>query len=246
MNSIQRGLAQSNWEDLYKFGVTITPLLNQAVSDVRPVLTLLCAAVGTLLLIGCANVAGLLLARANGRRPEVALRTALGASRIRVVRQLLVEALLLASGGGAAGIVLSVVLLRVALRFIPDELPRLYNITIDARVLAFAVLLSAATALIFGLLPAWRMSRADPADALRELATNTTSGRRRNHLHHTLVVAQTALGFTLLIGSGLLIKSMLHILHSPNCPASNKFPPVILAPMRPLGLCGQTWRSLAS
>ena len=213
MNSIQRGLAQSNWEDLYKFGVTITPLLNQAVSDVRPVLTLLCAAVGTLLLIGCANVAGLLLARANGRRPEVALRSALGASRIRVVRQLLVEALLLASGGGAAGIVLSVVLLRVALRFIPDDLPRLYNITIDARVLAFAVLLSAATALIFGLLPAWRMSRADPADALRELAANTTSGRRRNHLHHSLVVAQTALGFTLLIGSGLLIKSMLHILH---------------------------------
>ena len=213
MNSIQRGLAQSNWEDLYKFGIAITPLLSQAVSDVRPVLTLLCAAVGTLLLIGCANVAGLLLARANGRRPEVALRTALGASRIRVVHQLLIEALLLAMVGGAAGIALSVVLLRVALRFIPDDLPRLYNIAIDARVLAFAVALSVVTSLVFGLLPAWRISRADPANALRELAPNTTSGLRRNHLHHSLVVAQTALGFTLLIGSGLLIKSMLHLLH---------------------------------
>jgi predicted permease len=213
MNLIQRGLAQSYSEDLYKLGVSITPLLNQAVSDVRSILSLLFAAVGAVLLIGCANVAGLLLARANSRRPEVALRTALGASRFRVVRQLLVEALLLAFAGGATGILLSVALLRVALRFIPSDLPRLYNISIDARVLAFAVTLSAATALIFGLLPAWRMSRPNPADALREFSSNTTSGRRRNRLHHSLVIAQTALGFTLLIGSGLLIKSMVHILH---------------------------------
>ncbi|HET6177797.1 MAG TPA: ABC transporter permease [Candidatus Sulfotelmatobacter sp.] len=213
MNTIQRGLAQTYSEDLYKLGVSVTPLLNEAISDVRSILTLLFAAVGAVLLIGCANVAGLLLARANGRRPEVALRTALGASRIRVVRQLLVEALLLALGGGAAGILLSVVLLRVALRFIPSDLPRLYNIAVDARVLAFAVALSVATALFFGLLPAWRMSRPDPANALREFSSNPTSGRRRNRLHHTLVVAQTALGFTLLIGSGLLIKSMLQILH---------------------------------
>ena len=213
MSTIQRGVAQSNWEDLYKFGVAITPLLNEAVSDVRPVLTLLCAAVGTLLLIGCANVAGLLLAQANGRRPEVALRTALGASRIRIVRQLLIEALLLALCGGAAGIGLSIALLRAALYLIPQDLPRLYDIGVDGRVMAFAVALSVTTALVFGLLPAWRISHADPANALRELAPNTTSGRRRSHLHHGLVVAQTALGFSLLIGSGLLIKSMLRILH---------------------------------
>ncbi len=213
MNTIQRGIAQANPEDLYKCGVTVTPLLNEAVSNVRPVLTLLGAAVCALLLIGCANVAGLLLARANGRRPEVALRTAMGASRIRVVRQLLVEALLLALGGGVAGVLLSIALLRAALYLIPKDLPRLYSVGVDSRVLAFTVALSAATALIFGLLPAWRMSRADPADALRELAANTTSGRRRNHLHHALVVGQTALGFTLLIGSGLLIKSMLEVLH---------------------------------
>lgn len=213
MNAIQRGLAQNYSEDLNRLAVSVTPLLNEAVSNVRSILTLLFAAVGAVLLIGCANVAGLLLARANGRRPEVALRTALGASRIRVVRQLLVEALLLALAGGATGILLSVVLLRVALRFIPEDLPRLYNIGIDGRVLAFAMVLSAATALIFGLLPAWRMSRTDPANALREFSSNTTSGRSRNRLHHSLVVAQTGLGFTLLIGSGLLIKSMFHVLH---------------------------------
>ncbi len=213
MNSIQRGLAQSYPEDLNKLGVSVAPLLNEAVADVRSVLTLLSAAVGAVLLIGCANVAGLLLARANGRRAEVALRAALGASRVRVIRQLLVEALLLALAGGGAGILLSVGLLRVALRFIPWDLPRLYSISIDGRVLAFAVALSAATALIFGLLPAWRMSRLDPANALRELASNATSGRRRNRLQHTLVVGQTALGFTLLIGSGLLIKSLVRMLH---------------------------------
>jgi putative ABC transport system permease protein len=213
MNIIQRGLSQTYSEDVDKVGVSVAPLLNRAVSEVRPILALLFGAVGAVLLIGCANVAGLLLARANGRRPEVALRTALGASRIRVVRQLLVEALVLALTGGVAGVLLSVVLLRVALYVIPQDLPRLYNITMDGRVLVFAVALSAATAFIFGLLPAWRMSRPDPADALREFSSNTTPGRRRNRLHHGLVVAQTALGFALLIGSGLLIKSMFQILH---------------------------------
>ena len=213
LNTIQRGIAQRYSEDRYKLAVSVVPLLEEAVSDVRPALSLLFAAAGIVLIIGCANVAGLLLARGNGRLSEMALRTALGASRFRVVRQLLVEALLLALTGGAAGILMSFALLRAGLRFIPSDLPRPYNIAIDARVLAFAILLSAGTALVFGLLPAWRMSQLDPANALREGGPSTTSGRRRNRLHHTLVVTETALGFLLLIGSGLLIRSMVNQLH---------------------------------
>ena len=213
LNTIQSGLAQQYSEDRYRLGVAISPLLADQVADVRPALTLLFAAVGVVLIIGCANVAGLLLARANGRRPEVALRTALGASRIRVVRQLLVEALLLAFVGGAAGILASFALLRAGLHLIPSDLPRLYNIAIDGRVLAFAAVLSACTSLIFGLLPAWRMSKSDPATSLRDCGYTTTSGRHRNGLHHALIVAQTALGFTLLIGSGLLIRSMFNVIH---------------------------------
>jgi putative ABC transport system permease protein len=213
LNTIQSGLAQQYSEDRYRLGVSVNPLLERDVADVRPALSLLFAAVGVVLIIGCANVAGLLLARANARRPEVALRTALGASRIRVVRQLLVEALLLAIAGGTAGILASFAFLRAGLHLIPSDLPRLYNIAIDGRVLAFAALLSACTSLIFGLLPAWRMSKSDPATALRDSGYTTTSGRHRNGLHHALIVAQTALGFTLLIGSGLLIRSMFNIIH---------------------------------
>jgi predicted permease len=214
LNTIQRGLAQQYSEDRYHSGVSINPLLEREVSDIRPALSLLFAAVGIVLIIGCANVAGLLLARANGRLPEVALRTALGASRIRVVRQLLVEALLLAFAGGSAGIVASFALLRTGLHLVPRDLPRLYNIAIDGRVLAFAAVLSACTALIFGSLPAWRMSKSDPATALRDGGVTTTTGRHRNRLRHALIVSQTALGFTLLIGAGLLIRSLFNIIHT--------------------------------
>ncbi|HEX4486337.1 MAG TPA: ABC transporter permease [Terriglobales bacterium] len=213
LNAIQRGLAEQYSEESSRLGVSISPLLDQEVSNIRPALSLLFAAVGIVLIISCANVAGLLLARANGRRAEIALRTALGASRIRVVRQLLVEALLLAFAGGVCGVFASFAILRTGIHLVPSDLPRLYNIAIDGRVLAFSALLSAGTSLIFGLLPAWRISKSDPATALRDGAFTTTSGRHRNFLHHALIVAQTALGFTLLIGSGLLIRSMLNLIH---------------------------------
>jgi predicted permease len=212
LNTIQRSLAQQYYENTYRLGVSLAPLLEQSVADVRPALSLLLAAVGTVLIIGCTNVAGLLLARANGRQSEIAIRTALGASRLRVLRQLLVEALLLASFGGALGIPVSLALLRIGLRFIPSDVPRLYAVSLDARVLTFAIVISVATALAFGLIPAWKMSRLDPAASLRDGGLTTTSGRHRNRVHHALVVAETALGFTLLICSGLLIRSVIKVL----------------------------------
>jgi putative ABC transport system permease protein len=213
LSALQRGMAQQYSEDRNKLAVSMMPLLEDTVGDFRPALSLLLAAVGVVLLIGCANVAGLLLARANSRRPELAVRTALGASRWQVLSQLLLEALVLALMGGAAGVVLAFVLLRTGLRFVPGDLPRVHEVGLDGRVLLFAVLLSALTAFIFGLVPGWRMSSVDPANALRESGQGITSGHHRNRLHSALVVAETALGFTLLIGSGLLIRSMINVLH---------------------------------
>jgi MacB-like periplasmic core domain len=122
------------------------------------------------------------------------------------------EALVLAFMGGAAGVAPASALLRVGLRLVPSDLPRLREVGLDVRVLIFAILLSAVTALIFGLVPAWCMSSVDPANALREGAPGVAGGRRRHHLHGLLVISEIALGFILLIGSGLLIRSMINLL----------------------------------
>ena len=213
LNTVQRQRAQQYPENRERRAVLIQPLLKEQVGGSREVLLLLLASVGVVLLIGCANVAGLLLARTTSRKNEIAVRTALGASRIRVVRQLLIESLLIALCGGLIGVLASILLVRLGIRLVPKDIPRLFNVSIDLRVLLFSVVLSGLTALIFGLLPAWRISRSDPANVLRDGGTTTTPGRRRNRLQNTLVVAETALGFTLLIGSGLLIRSMLNLLH---------------------------------
>jgi len=194
-------------------GATVAPELENVVGSTRSALNVLFAAVGFVLLIACANVAGLLLTRTSRRRPEIAVRSAMGASRWQVMRQVLVESVVLSICGGAVGVALSILLLKTMLRFVPQNLPRLDQVTIDGRVLAFAALASLLTGVLFGVLPAWRMSRLDPALALREGARIMTSGRRQHGLNSALVVAETAIGLVLLVGAGLLIRSFVRVLN---------------------------------
>ena len=173
-----------------------------------PVMTTLMGVVGLVLLIACANLAGLLLARAAGRQREVAVRLAVGASRARVVRQLLVENLLVAATGGIAGLLMARWTSGLLRLFVP---PTPYPIAFDAsmspRVIAFAVALTAVTALVSGLLPALRGSRADVAVALKASAP-ATSGGGRSRLRQALVVSQIALSMLLLVCAALFVRSL--------------------------------------
>jgi putative ABC transport system permease protein len=191
----------------------VLPELDHLVGDTRPALRVLFAAVALVLLIACANVAGLLLARASQRHAEFALRTAIGASRGEIIRQMLSESVILSLCGGAAGIALAGGMLKAMVRLLPLEIPRLQQVSVDGGVLAFAIVLSVLTGILFGLLPAWRTSQIEPASALREGARSVSSGRSRHNLQSGLVVAQTAIGLVLLVGSGLLIRSFIRVLN---------------------------------
>lgn len=211
LNTIQLRLAHVYPENRNKLAVSVTPLLDESVSDVQSGLHVLSAAVILLLLISCANVAGLLLVRVHGRRPELVLCNVLGASRLRIIGQLLLESLVLALTGGAFGIFLAFGLIRAAAQFIPSDFPRLYNVNVDLRVLAFAILISAVSALLFSLLPALKSAHLDPIHTLREGALSTVGSTRHHRLHQALIVAETALTFSLLVGAGLLIRTVMNV-----------------------------------
>ena len=213
MNTIQAGLAKHYPdEDLNNHGAQVSPEAQTITGDVRPALRILFAAVAALLLISCANVAGLLLARGSGRQSELAVRAALGASRREVVSQLLAESLLLSLIGAAAGVVLAVFMLKGLLHLVPPGIPRVGEASIDGAVLAFTLVVSLLTGILFGLLPARKLSRLDPALALRDGTRTSTSGRKQHRLHSGLVIVETALGLVLLVGAGLLIRSFLRVL----------------------------------
>ncbi|MCP3100235.1 ABC transporter permease [Myxococcus sp. K15C18031901] len=185
---------------------SLVPLRDALVGNVRPALFVLLGAVGLVLLIACANLSNLLLARAVGRRGELSVRMALGASRGQVVRQLLVESGVLAGLGALLGMLFAGWLLDVLLALAPRNIPGLERVSIDGRVLLFTCALGLFTALLFGLLPALQASRENPATSLREVgAKGSTRGGGR--ARHVLIVAETALAVVLLVGGGLLLKS---------------------------------------
>jgi len=211
MSTIATHLAQQYPQSNAERGIRLITLQDQVVGDIRLALLVLIAAVGFVLLIACANITNLMLARALRRQKEIAVRTALGATRLRLVQQLVTESLILALLSGALGILLAFAGVEFLVRISPGTIPRLEEISVDMRVVGFTVVISVLTGLIFGLVPALHASKPNLNESLKEGKGTSGSGTGRQRARRWLIVTETALALVLLIGAGLLIKSFLKL-----------------------------------
>jgi putative ABC transport system permease protein len=213
LGALASDLAQRFPESNGGRGIAVQSLQEKMVGDVRVVLLLLLGAVGVVLLIACANIASLLLARASGRQRELAIRAALGAGRGRLVRQLITESLVLGGLGGGAGLLLGYWAIALLLSVLPEGIPRADQIELDARVASVTLIVAFASALLFGLIPALQASRADASLALRDADRTTTGGSHRARTRAVLVLTEIALTSILLVSAGLLLKSLIRLQH---------------------------------
>jgi putative ABC transport system permease protein len=211
LDTINQRLAQNYVVTNAGWSVRLTELRERMVGQLRPSLLMLFGAVAFVLLIAVANVANLLLARAAYRQKEIALRAALGASRLRIVRQLLTESVLLSIVSGAIGLALSVWLIKLLVALSPPNSPRFDEISINWQVFAFAFGLTIVAGLLFGLVPALQTSRTNLNETLKESGRSGGPGGTRNRVGSLLIVSEVALSFVLLAGAGLLIKSFVHL-----------------------------------
>ena len=212
MNTIMAQLVREHPND-NGWRVLVIPLYAEVVGASRQMLLVLLGAVGIVLLIACANAANLLMVRASARQREIAVRLAMGAPRLRVVRQLLTESLLISCAGGALGLLMAFGGVRALVMLLPANFPRANDIQVSWPVLVFTLTVSLATGILFGLAPALQASRTDPKEGLQKSARGSTAGRHQNRLRSALVIAEVGLASVLLIGAGLMLRTFLNLIH---------------------------------
>ncbi|MFZ0819667.1 MAG: ABC transporter permease [Candidatus Acidiferrales bacterium] len=214
LNSIAAQLGRENPDTNATHGVTVDSLMNAYVGDIRNSLLILLAAVGFVLLIACANVANLMLARATERNRELAIRTALGATRFRLIRQLLTESLILSTLGSLLGLLIAFNASGALAKISTSSVPRIDGVSVDTSVLLFTLGLCLLTGLFFGVFPAWHASRTDVQESMKEGGRGGSATSSRKRLRSALVVAEISVSLVLLVGAGLAVKSLYRVLRS--------------------------------